>query len=65
MPRGIAWDELPNRYVKEVPKDQSNAVVAEETVTKELNIEKDFPEIGKRFAFGAIVSKLIDTKFFL
>jgi hypothetical protein len=62
MPRGIAWDELPNPYLKNRdPKTEKNEAQVQEPVAekKEFNFSKDAPDIGKRALFGIIVSKLL------
>lgn len=58
MPRGIPWDELPNRYVKSTETDsKSNSTDAsEEAAPHEFNLIEDTKSIGKRIAFGVIVS---------
>jgi hypothetical protein len=56
MVRGIAWDHLPNRYEprKEDLKksDESNG----EIVPHVFDFKKDSMDIGRRTAFGLVVS---------
>ena len=58
MPRGINWDDLPNNFAKfrpstEVVKTEDKEEVFEH---REFNFQKDSVLIGKRVAFGVIVS---------
>ena len=59
MPRGIAWDDLPNPWIKKETVDKQKApelVVEEEPL--ERNYVKDANAIGKHILFGSIVSFL-------
>lgn len=59
MVRGIPWDNLPSRYepdrnvVKKVDTPQSTTEIVPHT----FDFKRDVPDIGRRIAFGAIVSE--------
>lgn len=60
MPRGIAWDELPNHFVKnkdvkeEVKTAQPEA--SEPIMVRKIDPVEDSLAVGRRVAFGVIVS---------
>lgn len=58
MVRGIAWDSLPNRYDpnRDKPKKVDTPEVSAEIIPHVFDFRRDIPEIGRRIAFGAIVS---------
>lgn len=61
MPRGIAWDELPNRFVKksgDIPKDEKptdSQKAVEPAVVRKIDPLEDSIAVGRRVAFGVIV----------
>lgn len=61
MVRGIPWDQLPNNYEakKEVVKKKDVLVSDEPHV---FNFAKDSMDIGRRTAFGVVVSEVIMLK---
>jgi hypothetical protein len=58
MPRGINWDELPNNYAKFRPSTEVVKKNDQEEVfvQREFDFQRDSVLIGKRAAFGVIVS---------
>ena len=64
MPRGIPWEELPRPYpYKSKPENQildENKIMqeADELNSKPRNYLQDFDQIGRRVAFGVIVSDI-------
>ena len=60
MRRNIPWDDLPHPLLPKPKSDESNAItpITEEAKeSKEFNLMKDLESIGRRVAFGAVVSK--------
>jgi len=59
MPRGIPWDDLPNRYTEGRPKPLPSVSAASELrdveILKERDFKSDFLDIGRRCAFGVVV----------
>lgn len=59
MPRGIAWDELPRPYYhKRIDIEKSNVddIQKMKIEKSEPDIYKNLQDIGKRIAFGVVVS---------
>lgn len=57
MVRGIAWDSLPSRYEPEKEKPKAKAETTPAEITHQpFEFSRDIPDIGRRIAFGAIVS---------
>lgn len=63
MPRGIAWDDLPNHLTnKKFDNTGANSIIKEkkdEKEAQERNVLTDVTAIGKRGLFGVIVSLTI------
>lgn len=61
MPRGINWDDLPNNFAKFRPALESTKKEDKEELfeNREFNFQKDSVLIGKRVAFGVIVSSVV------
>lgn len=60
MPRGICWDELPNRYYgssspQVSKKDTKVEAKEEENKPHEFDLVKDGEAIARRVAFGVVV----------
>jgi hypothetical protein len=57
MVRGIAWDNLPNRYVPGdgMPKKVEAKTTSEEVVPHKFEFSRDIPDIARRTAFGLVV----------
>jgi hypothetical protein len=58
MPRGIAWDDLPNPYLPgsaERRNRQSPTTKPKVEEKREVNLERDLTEIARRMAFGSLV----------
>ena len=64
MPRGIPWDDLPNRY-KVSPVEHTDKANKNEDllINPEKPLERDIKnevlDITRRFAFGMVVSKAL------
>jgi hypothetical protein len=61
MPRGIAWDDLPNPYIPgsgERRNRQNSTAKPKVEEKREVNLEKDLTEIARRMAFGSLVRTL-------
>lgn len=57
MPRGIAWDDLPNPYLPgsaERRNRQSPTTKPKVEEKREVNLERDLTEIARRMAFGSL-----------
>jgi hypothetical protein len=70
MPRGIAWDELPNHFVKNGDANEAVKAVEPEAPAEPIQLRKIDPvedslAVGRRVAFGVIVSVNIRTGFHL
>ena len=63
MVRGIAWDSLPNRYQPENNLPKKKDVLEQEIVPPPpFKFSRDVPDIGRRIAFGAVVSMELSIK---
>lgn len=59
MPRGIPWDDLPQRFPGNAEKAAALITKIDEDSTmkpREIDFQKDSIEIGRRLAFGLLVS---------
>lgn len=68
MPRGIAWDDLPNHYIQEQveqkKKNQANNPQPQvQKEKREVNLKEDVLGIGRRVAFGVIVCLFLIVAF--
>mmetsp|Transcript_12065 Transcript_12065/g.16510 ORF Transcript_12065/g.16510 Transcript_12065/m.16510 type:complete len:160 (+) Transcript_12065:10-489(+) len=64
MPRGIPWDDLPNRYTEGKPKPAPPVSASSEVETmKERDFKSDFFDIGRRCAFGVVCGTITGATF--
>ncbi|MBX9697545.1 MAG: hypothetical protein K2X53_05635 [Alphaproteobacteria bacterium] len=67
MPRGIPWDDLPNHYAgnqaeqRKKEEEANKLKQKQEKERKEVNLKQDALDIGRRVAFGALVSSLLSV----
>jgi hypothetical protein len=70
MPRGIAWDDLPNPYLKndqnkpkEITERKTQADIEREYMAREFNYKNDLTAIGRRAAFGVAMGGITGACF--
>ncbi|RYG93464.1 hypothetical protein EON65_58865 [archaeon] len=67
MPRGICWDDLPDRFYGASKREQSRAasvewkpvITPEPPAAKETDLVRDMQDVGRRVLFGVVVSSCI------